>query len=160
MAVCAAAAFTLAALAAPVPDAHAQAVDRSHRYDAYINEAATLYTLPADFIRAVIRVESNFDPSCVSRVGARGLMQLMPGTAASMGVVHVHDPRENILGGSRYLRILANSYDGNYPLTLAAYNAGEGRVARYLSGSRPLPEITVTRYIPSVLRWFRRYLAH
>lgn len=133
--------------------------ERFHRYDAYISEAAQIYRLPVAFIRAVIKVESNFDPGCVSRTNARGLMQLMPATARSMGVRRVHDPRENILGGTRYLRILANHFNGDYALVLAAYNAGRPRVDRYVQRREPLPEVTVTRYIPRTLMWYRRFLA-
>lgn len=130
--------------------AHAQ-------YDAYIREAADLYQIPEALIRAVIRVESNFNPECRSRVGAMGLMQLMPATAASMGVTRPFDPYQNIMGGTRFLRILVNRYEGNLALVLAAYNAGAGRVDLYLEGRRSLPEITVTRYIPRVIAFIRRY---
>ena len=105
--------------------------DRYSRFDGHIREAATLYQLPEAFIRAVMRVESDFDPNVVSRVGAMGLMQLMPGTASGMGVRDPFDARENILGGVRYLRVLANGFNGDLVLTIAAYNAGEGAVMRY-----------------------------
>lgn len=127
------------------------------QYDAYIRQASDLYEIPEALIRAVIRVESNFNPECRSRVGAMGLMQLMPATAASMGVTNAFDPYQNIMGGTRFLRILVNRYEGNLALVLAAYNAGAGRVDLYLSGRRSLPEITVTRYIPRVIGYIRRY---
>jgi soluble lytic murein transglycosylase-like protein len=129
------------------------------QYDEYISQASELYDIPEAFIRAVIRVESNFNPRCRSSVGAMGLMQLMPETARSMGVTHPYDPYQNIMGGTRFLRILANRYSGNVALVLAAYNAGAGRVDLYLSGRRSLPEITVRRYIPRVLSRFREYSA-
>jgi soluble lytic murein transglycosylase-like protein len=127
-----------------------------HReYDAYIVEAAALYRLPASFLRAVIKVESNYHPEVVSHAGACGLMQLMPSTAARMGVTDIFDPRQNILGGARYLRILANTFNGDLVLTIAAYNAGEGAVLRY----RGIPPYEETqRYVRRVLRWYYGFL--
>ncbi|MEM7448631.1 MAG: lytic transglycosylase domain-containing protein [Myxococcota bacterium] len=122
---------------------------RYRRYDEYIREAARLYQLPVSFIRAVIRVESDFNPHVVSRAGAMGLMQLMPQTARRMGVVDPFDPRQNILGGTRYLRILANLFHGDLVLTVAAYNAGEGAVSRY-QGVPPYAE--TRRYVGRVLK--------
>lgn len=130
--------------------------ERYHRYDAFITEAAALYRLPEAFIRAVIRVESDYNAGAVSGVGAEGLMQLMPGTAGRMGVTDSFDPRQNILGGSRYLRVLANTFDGDLILTIAAYNAGEGAVMRY-SGIPPYEE--TQRYVERVLGWYYRYLS-
>ena len=93
-----------------------------------IREAATLYQIPEELVRAVIKVESDYDPRAVSRVGAQGLMQLMPETAQRMQVKDSMDPRENILGGVRYLRVLANMFNGDLQLTVAGYNAGENAV--------------------------------
>ncbi|MEM9730616.1 MAG: transglycosylase SLT domain-containing protein, partial [Myxococcota bacterium] len=104
---------------------------RYSRYDNLIAEAAQLYQLPNSFIRAVMRVESDFNANVVSSAGAMGLMQLMPKTARSMGVSDPFDVRQNILGGARYLRILANRFKGDLILTVAAYNAGEGAVDKY-----------------------------
>lgn len=129
--------------------------DRYTRYDAFIREAAALYRLPESFVRAVIRVESDYNPAVVSHAGAQGLMQLMPGTAARMGVRDAFDPRQNILGGTRYLRILANSFGGDLILTVAAYNAGEGAVMRY----RGVPPYAETqRYVQRVLGWYWQFL--
>jgi len=129
--------------------------DRYRRYDAYIREAAALYRLPEAFVRAVIRVESDYNIGALSRVGAQGLMQLMPGTAARMGVRDAFDARQNILGGTRYLRVLANGFRGDLILTIAAYNAGEGAVARH----RGVPPYAETqRYVQRVLGWYYRYL--
>lgn len=130
--------------------------DRYSRFDPHIREAATLYQLPEAFIRAVMRVESDFDPNVVSRVGAMGLMQLMPGTAAGMGVRDPFDARENILGGVRYLRLLANGFNGDLVLTIAAYNAGEGAVMRY-GGVPPYDE--TRRYVQNVLRYYYAFRA-
>ncbi len=123
---------------------------RYRRFDPYIAEAAQLYQLPPAFVRAVVKVESDFNPRVVSHVGAMGLMQLMPRTAQSMGVRDPFDPRQNILGGTRYLRVLANLFGGDLVLTIAAYNAGEGAVMRY----RGVPPYDETR------RYVRRVLTH
>ncbi|MBX7192041.1 MAG: lytic transglycosylase domain-containing protein [Sandaracinaceae bacterium] len=129
--------------------------ERYTRYDPHIREAAALYRLPESFIRAVIRVESDYHLGAISRVGAQGLMQLMPGTAARMGVRDAFDPRQNILGGTRYLRILANDFRGDLILTIAAYNAGEGAVVRY----RGVPPYAETqRYVQRVLGWYYHYV--
>lgn len=126
------------------------------RWDSQIREAAALYQLPEAFLRAVMRVESNFQPEVVSSAGACGLMQLMPRTAARMGVTDVFDPRQNVLGGARYLRVLANAFEGDLVLTVAAYNAGEGAVIRY-QGIPPYEE--TQRYVRRVLTHYYRYAA-
>jgi len=130
--------------------------DRLTRYDAYIREAATLYRLPAAYIRAVLQTESNYDPRAVSPAGAIGLMQLMPFTAERMLVEDIYDPRQNILGGARYLRILANQFNGDIHLTTAAYNAGEHAVIRY-GGIPPYEE--TQGYVVKVLENYERYRA-
>jgi soluble lytic murein transglycosylase-like protein len=137
----------------PVMQARARRLDpeRVRRYDGHIQEAAELYQLPQAFIRAVVLVESNFYPDAVSRVGAMGLMQLMPGTAASMGVLDPFDPRQNVLGGTRYLRVLANRFGGDLVRTVAAYNAGEGAVEKY--GGVP-PYAETRRYVRNVLHHY------
>ncbi len=127
---------------------------RYSRYDGLIDEAARLYELPEPFIRAVMRVESDFNPSVVSRAGAMGLMQLMPKTARSMGVSDPFDVRQNIFGGARYLRILANRFKGDLVLTVAAYNAGEGAVEKY-DGIPPYRE--TQRYVRRVLKHYYAY---
>lgn len=127
---------------------------RYRRYDGLIVEAARLYQLPEPFIRAVMRVESDFNPTVVSRAGAMGLMQLMPKTARSMGVSDPFDARQNILGGARYLRILANRFKGDLVLTVAAYNAGEGAVQKY-KGIPPYKE--TQRYVRRVLKHYYSY---
>ncbi len=127
---------------------------RYSRYNGLIDEAAHLYQLPDTFIRAVMRVESDFNPKVVSRAGAMGLMQLMPKTARSMGVSDPFDARQNILGGARYLRILANRFKGDLVLTVAAYNAGEGAVEKY-DGIPPYKE--TQRYVRRVLKHYYAY---
>ena len=129
---------------------------RFSRYDDTIREASRLYLIPEPLIRAVIKVESNYFPTAVSSVGAQGLMQLMPGTARRMAVRDSFDPRQNILGGTRYLRWLANMFNGDIILTIAAYNAGEGAVVRY-NGIPPYPE--TQGYVQRVLRYYYAFKA-
>ncbi len=127
---------------------------RFSRYDEPIRQAAALYQIPELLIRAIIKVESDYDPHAISSAGARGLMQLMPETAGYMAVRDIHDPRENIFGGARLLRILANSFQGNLDYTLAAYNAGEGSVVKY----RGIPPYAETRdYVVRVNHYYRLY---
>jgi soluble lytic murein transglycosylase-like protein len=124
------------------------------RYDEYIRQAAALYQIPEELVRAVIRVESGFDPRAVSRTNARGLMQLMPETAERMLVSDVLDPRQNIFGGVRYLRVLANLFNGDIELTLAGYNAGENAVISH-GGIPPYEE--TRQYVVKVLQYYRYY---
>ena len=129
-------------------------IGRFARYDEYIRQAATLYQIPEQLIRAVIKVESDYDPRAVSYAGARGLMQLMPETADRLGVKDINDPRENIMGGVRYLRVLANMFNGNLDFTIAGYNAGENAVIQHGG----IPPYTQTRdYVVKVTRYYRRY---
>jgi len=128
---------------------------RFTRYDDFIYEAADLYKIPVPLIRAVIKTESDYDPRVVSSKGARGLMQLMPAVTKDMGVSSVHDPRENILGGTRLLRIHANRYDGDIVRTIAAYHAGPGNLARY--GDQVPPFKNTRRYLRMVLDRYYKY---
>jgi soluble lytic murein transglycosylase-like protein len=108
-------------------------------FDVHIEDAAARHGVSRELIRAIIQVESGFDRSAVSAAGARGLMQLMPVTARRFGVVNRFDARQNIFGGTRYLRALLDQYRGDVSLTAAAYNAGENCVARY-NGIPPYKE--------------------
>jgi len=130
--------------------------ERLSRYDHHIREAAALYQLPEAFVRAVVQVESNFYSDVVSHAGAIGLMQLMPRTATSMGVTDAFDPRQNIFGGTRFLRVLANDFNGDLVLTIAAYNAGKGAVLKYGG----LPPYAETRgYVKKVLSYYYAFRA-
>ena len=137
---------------------------RSAPFEASITEHARRERVAADLVRAVIQVESAFNPIAVSSKGAMGLMQLMPATATELGVLNPFDPDQNIRGGVTYLRQLLDRYDGNVELALAAYNAGIGNVTKYgdvppfketknyvkkVTGSTapPVP-------VPVVYRWF------
>ena len=99
--------------------------------DAVVESVAARNQLPPQLIHSVIRVESNYNPHAVSSKGALGLMQLIPATARRFGVSDVFDPADNIQGGARYLKYLVDLFHNDYRLALAAYNAGEGAVARY-----------------------------
>jgi soluble lytic murein transglycosylase-like protein len=105
--------------------------DRRSKYDPIIERYADKYRIDATLVRAIIQVESDFNPSCVSRKGARGLMQLMPATAKRFGVKRIHDPEENIRGGVQYLAYLTTLFRDDLPRALAAYNAGENAVLKY-----------------------------
>lgn len=116
--------------------------DRRSSYDAIIEKHASRFGVDPVLVRAVIQVESNFNPGCVSSKGARGLMQLMPETARRFGVRKLHDPEENIRGGVQYLATLLDMFGDDLSRVLAAYNAGEGAVQRY--GGIPPYEETST----------------
>jgi soluble lytic murein transglycosylase-like protein len=115
--------------------------NRKTRFDAIIDKYAVQYGVDPVLVRAVIQVESDFNPNCVSNKGARGLMQLMPETAKRYGVAKMHDPEENIRGGVRYLADLLEMFRNDLPRVLAAYNAGENAVLRY-AGIPPYSETT------------------
>jgi Transglycosylase SLT domain len=115
----------------------------------HIKAAAKRYRLSEELIVAVIAVESNFDHAAVSRKGAQGLMQLMPKTAALIGVQDPYDPDENIDAGASHLRAMLDTFNGDLPLALAAYNAGEQHVVRH-RGIPPFPE--TRRFVARVLR--------
>lgn len=126
---------------------------KSSQYDHLIERSAQRTSVDAALLRAVIVVESGFDPRAVSRVGARGLMQLMPATARSYGVSNAFDPAQNIHGGARLLRDLLKRYANDVELALAAYNAGVEAVARH--GGR-IPPFKETRlYVPRVMKVYR-----
>lgn len=130
--------------------------ERRSLYEPYIAEAAERYSIPPDFVRAVIRVESNFHYKAVSSAGAQGLMQLMPRTARSMGVHDAFDPRQNVLGGARLIRVLSNRYSGDMVKVLSAYHAGSGAVAAKGGG---IPYEQTESYVRAVLDHYYQYRA-
>jgi soluble lytic murein transglycosylase len=131
------------------------AVSRSsgRAYDPLIRQAADDAGIPPALVKAVIHAESAFDPQAISKKGAMGLMQLMPGTARELGVVQPFRAEENVRGGSRYLRRLHDRY-GSWAHTLAAYNAGPTAVDRH--GGIP-PYAETQQYVRRVLSYYRRY---
>ena len=113
---------------------------RMRKYRPQIDRMAARYNIDSELIRAVILTESCFNPRAVSRVGARGLMQLMPATARMLGVSDTFDPDQNIEGGVRYLRMMLDEFDQDTTLALAAYNAGPQAVKKYGNAIPPYPE--------------------
>jgi soluble lytic murein transglycosylase-like protein len=126
--------------------------DRRSGYANYIEAAATEHNVDAALIRAVIRAESGYNPSAVSRTGAVGLMQLMPDTATRYDVADSHNPEQNIRGGTRYLRDLLTLFNNDLRLVIAAYNAGEQAVMKY--GNRIPPYRETLAYVPKVLKFY------
>ncbi len=124
------------------------------RFDSLIQDAAKRCEVDALLVKAIIKVESNFNHFAVSSVGASGLMQLMPETADAYGVTSIFDPEENIGGGVRYFRRLIDLFGGNVSLALAAYNAGETAVA--LHGGIP-PFAETQAFVPKVLSAYRLF---
>jgi soluble lytic murein transglycosylase len=122
-------------------------------YDRLIQRAANAYALDPALVKAVIAAESNFDPTATSNKGAQGLMQLMPKTARGLGVSDPYSPRDNVLGGARYLREMLDRY-GDTSRALAAYNAGPTAVDRH----RGVPPYRETQqYVSRVLHYYRGY---
>jgi soluble lytic murein transglycosylase-like protein len=126
-------------------------------YRELVEAAAARYSVDANLIASVIAVESNFDPKARSRKNARGLMQLLPETAAKLGVRNVEDPQENIDAGTRYLRDLLQKYNNDLVLALAAYNAGPERVQQY---GRVPPYAETISYVRRVKRGYEKNKAN
>lgn len=126
-------------------------------YREFVETAAARYRVDADLISSVIAVESNFDPKAVSRKNARGLMQLLPETAARLGVRNIDDPQENIDAGTRYLSELLQKYNNDLVLALAAYNAGPDKVQSY---GRVPPYAETIAYVRRVKRSFEKSKAN
>ena len=127
----------------------------SRVFDPIIANVSRRYNVEQALVKAMIKAESGFQPNAVSPKGARGLMQLMPGTAQMHGVRNIHEPRDNIDGGVQHLRMLLDHYRNNVVLGLAAYNAGEGWVDQY-GGIPPFEE--TRNYVQRVLRFRQDYL--
>lgn len=123
----------------------------SAQLDAIFNEAASKYGVDAKFLKAIAKCESDFSTECTSHSGAMGIMQLMPQTAASLGVTNAYDPYQNIMGGARYISEKLTQYNGDKSLALAAYNAGSGNVAKY-GGIPPFKE--TQNYVAKVMAYY------
>jgi len=129
----------------------AKHAERLARLAPLIEGAARKHNVPVELICGVIIQESGGNHRAVSKAGARGLMQLMPGTARRFGVKNSFDPAENIDGGTKYLRFLLDRFDGKVELALAGYNAGEHNVEKY--GNKIPPFKETQAYVPNVLRY-------
>lgn len=128
-----------------------------HSYKDIIRQNASYYRLEEALVKAVIKAESNYNPQSLSNKGAQGLMQLIPETARLMKVNDPFDPAENIRGGSNYLRLMLDQFNGNLDLALAAYNAGPNAVQRHGG----IPPYTETReYVQRVRRYLEQYRRH
>ncbi len=123
----------------------------SAQLDAIFDEAASKYGVDAKFLKAIAKCESDFSTECTSSSGAMGIMQLMPQTAASLGVTNAYDPYQNIMGGARYISEKLAQYNGDKSLALAAYNAGSGNVAKY-GGIPPFKE--TQNYVAKVMAYY------
>lgn len=124
------------------------------RYNEWILEAALKYNLDTSLIKAIIHVESAFNPKAISPKGATGLMQLMPSTAAQHGVKNIHHPKDNIFGGAQHLAQLMQHFKGDIKLVLAAYNAGQEAVEKH-KGIPPFKE--TINYVQRVLDYYKKY---
>ncbi|HYO58506.1 lytic transglycosylase domain-containing protein [Archangium sp.] len=141
---------------APAPDAPVRGRSRTpEELEPHIVKAAERYRIPTALVRAIMQAESNFNSNALSPKGASGLMQLMPATASEMYVKDIFDSRDNIEGGVRYLRVLANLYNGDMVKMVAAYNAGPDAVRKYGGQVPPYPETQA--YVRKVLQLYFHY---
>jgi soluble lytic murein transglycosylase-like protein len=144
----------LAAATAAPPVVATDTSGDTTQYDALIQASAARNGVDPALLKGLIRAESNFDPNAGSPAGAQGLTQLMPGTAAGLGVTDVHDPPQAIEGGAKYLRAQLDAFGGDETKALAAYNAGPGAVTRY--GGVP-PYAETQQYVQRVLGYAAGY---
>ncbi len=124
------------------------------KYDGIIQEASNTFDLSFSLLKAMIKVESDFDSRAVSKKGALGLMQIMPQNLQAFNIREPYDPKDNIMGGARYFKSLIERFEGKLPLALAAYNAGPTIVDKY----RDIPPIKETQdYVKKVMKYFYIY---
>lgn len=131
--------------------------ENQKRYLHLVSAAARRFDIDEALLHALISTESGYEPAAVSKKGAIGLMQVMPGTGKRYGVTNLSDPSQNIQAGARYLRDLLHQFDHDLKLALAAYNAGENAVLRY--GRQVPPYRETERYVPRVLSLYQRFRA-
>ena len=125
--------------------------DVTRQYDQIITEAAERHGVSFSLLKAMIKIESDFNPRAISRAGAMGLMQIMPENIKNLKIKDPFDPRENIMGGTRYLKQMIDRFNGKLPLALAAYNAGPNIVERY----QRIPPYTETEnYVEAVMKYY------
>ncbi len=127
---------------------------RMNSYDDIIREASLHHDMQFELIKALIHAESNFNPNAISRSGAIGLMQIMPNNLNAFGINDPFDPRDNVMGGTKYLKQLMKKYNSDVSLSLAAYNAGPGAVDKY-QDIPPFPE--TEDYVEKVLKFYAHY---
>jgi len=141
---------------APEPNAPVRGRSRTpQEFEAHILAASARYRIPSALVRAIMHAESNFNTTALSNKGASGLMQLMPATASEMYVRDIFDSRDNIEGGVRYLRVLANLFEGDMVKMVAAYNAGPDAVRKY--GGQVPPYAETQAYVRKVLQLYQHY---
>lgn len=138
----------------PVYSSSPRVSTRATEFDGLIQRVSDSVMLDPALIKSVMHAESAFDPTALSSKGARGLMQLMPGTAQRYGVTRIFDPQQNVLAGGRYLRDLLRQFNGDMRLALAGYNAGENAVLKY-GGIPPYNE--TRHYVRKVMSLYQKY---
>ena len=126
-------------------------VQANNHYDHFISKAAKKHGLSFPLLKALIKIESDFNPTAISRAGAKGLMQIMPDNLKALNINDPFDPQENIMGGASYLKKLLTRFEGKLPLALAAYNAGPDAVERY---KRIPPFEETENFVKKVMKYY------
>jgi len=135
----------------PSLSSNSEVTDRTNRYDDLITEASKSHGVSFSLLKALIKIESDFNPRAISSAGAIGLMQIMPENIRALNIKDPFDPWENIMGGARYLKQLIRRFDGKLPMALAAYNAGPNTVDRY----KRIPPFKETEdFVEKVMKYY------